>query len=114
MRRPARSCGKLCAIGDSSRSFAGKTSSDCAACGTRARPAVRRNRSTSANCERKRDAGWRRSKKRKPMVARLIWSPEAGPYLILFETGPDTDEGPVDAVEILRVVDGRRDLTNLV
>ena len=26
----------------------------------------------------------------------------------------DTDEGPVDAVEILRVVDGRRDLTNLV
>ncbi len=37
-----------------------------------------------------------------------------GPYLILFETRPDTDEGPVDAVEILRVVDGRRDLTNLL
>ncbi|MFZ2106086.1 MAG: type II toxin-antitoxin system RelE/ParE family toxin [Roseiarcus sp.] len=37
-----------------------------------------------------------------------------GPYLILFETRPDTDEGPVDTVEILRVVDGRRDLTNLV
>jgi toxin ParE1/3/4 len=48
------------------------------------------------------------------MVARLIWSPEAGPYLILFETRPDTDEGPVDAVEVLRVVNGRRDLTNLV
>jgi toxin ParE1/3/4 len=36
-----------------------------------------------------------------------------GPYLILFETHPDTDEGPVDRVEIVRVVDGRRDLTNL-
>jgi len=37
-----------------------------------------------------------------------------GPYLILFESRPDTDEGPVDVVEILRVVDGRRDLTNLL
>jgi toxin ParE1/3/4 len=36
-----------------------------------------------------------------------------GPYLILFETHPDTNEGPVDRVEIVRVVDGRRDLTNL-
>jgi toxin ParE1/3/4 len=36
-----------------------------------------------------------------------------GRYLVLFETRPDTDDGPVDAVEILRVVDGRRDLTNL-
>jgi toxin ParE1/3/4 len=33
-----------------------------------------------------------------------------GPYLVLYETHPDTDEGPVDAVEIVRVVDGRRDL----
>jgi toxin ParE1/3/4 len=37
-----------------------------------------------------------------------------GPYLILFETHPDTDEGPVDEVEIVRVVDGRRDLTHLL
>ncbi len=36
-----------------------------------------------------------------------------GPYVILYETQPDTDEGPVDAVEIVRVVDGRRDLTRL-
>ncbi len=36
-----------------------------------------------------------------------------GPYLILFETHPDTDEGPVDQVEIVRVVDGRRDLTSV-
>jgi toxin ParE1/3/4 len=35
------------------------------------------------------------------------------PYLVLYETHPDTDEGPVDAVEIVRVVDGRRDLTTL-
>jgi toxin ParE1/3/4 len=36
-----------------------------------------------------------------------------GSYLVLYETHPDTDEGPVDAVEIVRVVDGRRDLTSL-
>ncbi len=37
----------------------------------------------------------------------------AGPYLVLYQTHPDTDEGPVDAVEIVRVVDGRRDLAIL-
>lgn len=36
-----------------------------------------------------------------------------GPYMILFEVQPDTDEGPVEWVEIVRVVDGRRDLTDL-
>jgi toxin ParE1/3/4 len=35
------------------------------------------------------------------------------PYLILFETHPDADEGPVREVEIIRVVDGRRDLAQL-
>jgi toxin ParE1/3/4 len=35
------------------------------------------------------------------------------PYLILFETHPDTDEDPVREVEIIRVVDGRRDLAQL-
>ncbi len=35
------------------------------------------------------------------------------PYLILYETTPDTDSGPVEQVEIVRVVDGRRDLGNL-
>jgi toxin ParE1/3/4 len=35
------------------------------------------------------------------------------PYLILFETHPNTGEGPVEEVEIVRVVDGRRDLTSL-
>ncbi len=33
-----------------------------------------------------------------------------GPYLNLFETHPDTDDGTVDWVEIVRAVDGRRDL----
>ena len=36
-----------------------------------------------------------------------------GPYLILFEVQPDTDEGPVEWVEIVPIVDGRRDLTDL-
>ncbi len=35
------------------------------------------------------------------------------PYLILYETHPNTDDGPVDAVEIVRVIDGRRDLTSV-
>ena len=36
-----------------------------------------------------------------------------GPYLILYETHPDADEGPVDQVLIVRVVDGRRNLRRL-
>jgi toxin ParE1/3/4 len=36
------------------------------------------------------------------------------PYLILFETHPDEDEGAIDRGEILRVVDGRRNLSNLI
>lgn len=36
-----------------------------------------------------------------------------GPYLILYETRPDTDEGTVDHVAIVRVIDGRRDLARL-
>ncbi len=36
-----------------------------------------------------------------------------GAYLILYETHPDTDDGPIESVEIVRVVDGRRDLSRL-
>ena len=36
-----------------------------------------------------------------------------GPCLILYETHPDTDEGLIDEVEIVRIVDGRRNLKNL-
>lgn len=32
------------------------------------------------------------------------------PFVMLYETEPDTDDGPVDRVVIVRVVDGRRDL----
>lgn len=32
------------------------------------------------------------------------------PFLVLYRTVPDTDEGPLDHIEIVRVVDGRRDL----
>jgi toxin ParE1/3/4 len=35
------------------------------------------------------------------------------PYLILYATEPDTDEGPIDSVEIVRIVDGRRELSRL-
>jgi toxin ParE1/3/4 len=35
------------------------------------------------------------------------------PFLILYETIPDTDEGPIEAVEIVRVVHMRQDLTNV-
>jgi toxin ParE1/3/4 len=35
------------------------------------------------------------------------------PYLILYRTDPDTDEGPVRTVEIIRIVDGRRDLAGI-
>ena len=37
-----------------------------------------------------------------------------GPYLILYETHPDNDEGCIDEVEIVRIVDGRRNLKNLL
>jgi toxin ParE1/3/4 len=35
------------------------------------------------------------------------------PYLLLYETFPDTDDGPVDRTEIVRVVHGHRDLSRL-
>jgi toxin ParE1/3/4 len=35
------------------------------------------------------------------------------PYLILYAIEPDTDEGPVECVEIVRIVDGRRELSHL-
>jgi toxin ParE1/3/4 len=36
------------------------------------------------------------------------------PYVILYETIPDADQGPVDIIQIVRVVDGRRDLRNFL
>jgi toxin ParE1/3/4 len=37
-----------------------------------------------------------------------------GPYLVLYETTPDRDEGSVTSLEVVRVVDGRRELAGLV
>jgi len=45
----------------------------------------------------------------RPSVRMLV----EAPYLLLYRTLPDTDDGPVDAVEIIRLVDGRRDLKKL-
>jgi len=36
------------------------------------------------------------------------------PFLILYETIPDDDDMPVERVQIVRVVDGRRDLRGLL
>jgi toxin ParE1/3/4 len=36
-----------------------------------------------------------------------------GHFLVLYQTHPDSDDGPVDVVEIVSIVDGRRDLTEL-
>jgi len=36
------------------------------------------------------------------------------PYLIFYRTDLDTDEGPVTTVEIIRIVDGRRKLPQLL
>jgi toxin ParE1/3/4 len=35
------------------------------------------------------------------------------PYVILYRIEPDTDDGPVAVVEIVRIIDGRRDLAHL-
>ncbi len=35
------------------------------------------------------------------------------PYLIMYRTEPDLDEGPVTMVEIVRIIDGRRQLSQL-
>lgn len=35
------------------------------------------------------------------------------PYLVLYAIHPDTDDQAVDTVEIVRIIDGRRDLRRL-
>jgi toxin ParE1/3/4 len=49
--------------------------------------------------------GGRRSDIR-PSMRMLI----EAPYVLLYRTDPDTEEGPIGTVEIIRIVDGRRDL----
>jgi toxin ParE1/3/4 len=50
---------------------------------------------------------------RRPDIRRSARMLVEAPYVILYETVPDTDAGPLTAVEIVRVVDGRRDLASL-
>ncbi|PYB72322.1 type II toxin-antitoxin system RelE/ParE family toxin [Rhizobium wuzhouense] len=50
---------------------------------------------------------------RHPEVFRTARMLVEAPYVILYEIRPDTDDGPIDTVEIVRVVDGRRDLSAL-
>jgi toxin ParE1/3/4 len=50
---------------------------------------------------------------RRPDIRASVRILVEGPYLILYETEPDADDGQVTAIEIVRIVDGRRDLSNL-
>jgi toxin ParE1/3/4 len=36
-----------------------------------------------------------------------------GVYLLLYETHPDSDDGPIDVIEIVRVVHGHRDMSRV-
>ncbi|HWG19126.1 MAG TPA: type II toxin-antitoxin system RelE/ParE family toxin [Terracidiphilus sp.] len=53
-------------------------------------------------------SGMRRSDIR-PSTRMLVETP----YLILYETHPDSEDGRIDQVKIVRIVDGRRNLKNL-
>jgi toxin ParE1/3/4 len=50
---------------------------------------------------------------RRPEIAPSVRVLVEGVYLILYETHPDTDEGPVESIEIVRIVHGHRDLARL-
>lgn len=49
---------------------------------------------------------------RRPDIRESVRILVQGNYLVLYETHPDTDEGLVDWVEVVSIVDGRRDLTD--
>lgn len=51
---------------------------------------------------------------RHPEIAPTARMLVQAPYVILYETIPDTDQEPVHTIYIVRVVDGRRDLRNLL
>lgn len=50
---------------------------------------------------------------RRPEIRSNVRMLIENPYVILYRTEPDKDDGPIDLVEIVRVVDGRRDLGGL-
>lgn len=50
---------------------------------------------------------------RRPEIAPTARMLVESSYLVLYELHPDADDGPVERVEIVRVVDGRRELSRL-
>jgi len=50
---------------------------------------------------------------RHPEIFRSARMLVEAPYVILYETIPDTDDGDIHTVEIVRVMDARRDLAAL-
>lgn len=51
---------------------------------------------------------------RRPEIAPSTRMLVEGVYLILYETHPDTDGGPVQEVEIVRIVHGHRDMSRIL
>jgi toxin ParE1/3/4 len=51
---------------------------------------------------------------RRPEIAKSARVLVQGAYLVLYELHPDSDRGPVDEVEIVRVVRGMRDVSRLL
>ncbi len=58
-------------------------------------------------------AGYPRLGPRRPDIADAVRVLVEGSYLIIYEHHPNLDEGPVELVDIISVIDGRRDLTQL-
>jgi toxin ParE1/3/4 len=50
---------------------------------------------------------------RRPEIAPSARMLVEGVYLILYETHPNTDDGAIDEVEIVRVVHGHRELSRI-
>lgn len=57
--------------------------------------------------------GFPRMGPRRPEIAPTARMLVEGSYLVLYELHPETEEGPIERVEIVRVVDGRRELSGL-
>lgn len=51
---------------------------------------------------------------RRPEIAPSARVLVEGVYLILYETHPDTNDGPVQSVEVVRIVHGHRDLSHVL
>jgi toxin ParE1/3/4 len=48
---------------------------------------------------------------RRPEIAPSARMIAEGSYLLLYETHPDTNDGPIYTIEIVRIVHGHRDMT---